>query len=171
MRLSQLRAQQWVESAFNSQIKSNLGGINMTDFYLKIGDTTSFTKTVSESDVYQFAGITGDFSPNHVNKAYMEKSSYGRLMAHGALIVGFMSTVSTQIIAHSRETEETPVSVGYDKVRFLKPVFLGDTITVAYTVSEIDVVRRRSTAGIEVANQNDELVAVASHILQWVPNN
>ena len=143
----------------------------MTDFYLKIGDTTSFTKTVSESDVYQFAGITGDFSPNHVNKAYMEKSSYGRLMAHGALIIGFMSTVSTQIIAHSREAEETPVSVGYDKVRFLKPVFLGDTITVAYTVSEIDVVRRRSTAGIEVANQNDELVAVASHILQWVPNN
>tara|TARA_B100001121_G_scaffold133895_1_gene117286 strand:+ start:981 stop:1412 length:432 start_codon:yes stop_codon:yes gene_type:complete len=143
----------------------------MTDFYLKIGDTTDFTKTVSESDVYQFAGITGDFSPNHVNKAYMEKSSYGRLMAHGALIVGFMSTVSTQIIAHSREAEETPVSVGYDKVRFLKPVFLGDTITVAYTVSEIDVVRRRSTAGIEVTNQNDELVAVASHILQWVPNN
>lgn len=143
----------------------------MTDFYLKIGDTTSFTKTVSESDVYQFAGITGDFSPNHVNKAYMEKSSYGRLMAHGALIVGFMSTVSTQIIAHSREAEETPVSVGYDKVRFLKPVFLGDTITVAYTVREIDVVRRRSTAGIEVTNQNDELVAVASHILQWVPNN
>ena len=143
----------------------------MTDLYLKIGDTTSFTKTVSESDVYQFAGITGDFSPNHVNKAYMEKSSFGRLMAHGALIVGFMSTVSTQIIAHSREAEETPVSVGYDKVRFLKPVFLGDTITVAYTVSEIDVVRRRSTAGIEVTNQNDELVAVASHILQWVPNN
>ena len=143
----------------------------MTEFYLKVGDTTSFTKTVSESDVYQFAGITGDFSPNHVNKAYMEKSSYGRLMAHGALIVGFMSTVSTQIIAHSREAEETPVSVGYDKVRFLKPVFLGDTITVAYTVSEIDVVRRRSTAGIEVTNQNDELVAVASHILQWVPNN
>ena len=143
----------------------------MTDFYLKIGDTTSFTKTVSESDVYQFAGITGDFSPNHVNKAYMEKSSYGRLMAHGALIVGFMSTVSTQIITHSREAEETPVSVGYDKVRFLKPVFLGDTITVAYTISEIDVVRRRSTAGIEVTNQNDELVAVASHILQWVPNN
>ena len=101
----------------------------------------------------------------------MEKSSYGRLMAHGALIVGFMSTVSTQIIAHSREAEETPVSVGYDKVRFLKPVFLGDTITVAYTVSEIDVVRRRSIAGVEVTNQNDDLVAVASHILQWVPNN
>ena len=47
----------------------------MEDFYVKIGDNTSFTKTVSESDVYQFAGITGDLSPNHVNKVYMEKSS------------------------------------------------------------------------------------------------
>ena len=141
----------------------------MTDFYLDIGDSTSFTKTVSESDVYQFAGITGDFSPNHVNRVYMEKSSYGRLMAHGALLVGFMSTVSTQMIAHSREAEETPVSVGYDKVRFLKPVFLG--VTVAYTVNEIDIERRRSTAGIEVTNQDGDLVAVASHILQWVPNS
>ena len=67
----------------------------MTDFYVKVGDNAKFTKTVSESDVYQFAGLTGDFSPNHVNKVYMEKSSYGRLMAHGALLVGFMSTVST----------------------------------------------------------------------------
>ena len=143
----------------------------MKDFYLKTGDSTSFTKTVSESDVYQFAEITGDFSPNHVNRVYMEKSSYGRLMAHGALLVGFMSTVSTQIIAHSRQADETPVSVGYDKIRFLKPVFLGDTVTVAYVVNDIDTVRRRSTAGIEVTNQNNEVVAVASHILQWVPNS
>ena len=69
----------------------------MTDFYIDIGDTTSFTKTVSESDVYQFAGITGDFSPNHVNRVYMEKSSYGRLMAHGALLVGFMSVSYTHL--------------------------------------------------------------------------
>ena len=63
----------------------------MSNFYVATGHTARFTKTVSESDVYMFAGITGDFSPNHVNKAYMEQSSYGRLMAHGALIVGFMS--------------------------------------------------------------------------------
>ena len=100
----------------------------MTEFYVKKGQGATFSKTVSESDVYLFAGITGDFSPNHVNKAYMEKSSYGRLMAHGALLVGFMSTVSTMAIAHTRDAEETPVSVGYDKVRFLEPVFLGDPI-------------------------------------------
>ena len=101
----------------------------------------------------------------------MEKSSYGRLMAHGALLVGFMSTVSTMAIAHCRDAEETPVAVGYDKIRFLKPVFLGDTVSTVYKISEIDVERRRSTALIEVTNQDSDLVAVGSHILQWVPNS
>ena len=142
----------------------------MTKFYVNIGDSAQFTKTVSESDVYQFAGITGDFSPNHINKVYMENSSFGRLMAHGALLVGFMSTVSTIAIAHCREADETPVAVGYDKIRFLKPVFLGDTVTTTYTFSSIDPEKRKSKAKIEVKNQNDQLVAVAEHILQWVPN-
>ena len=142
----------------------------MAEFYVNIGDSAQFTKTVSESDVYQFAGITGDFSPNHINKVYMENSSFGRLMAHGALLVGFMSTVSTIAIAHCREADETPVAVGYDKIRFLKPVFLGDTVTTTYTFSSIDREKRKSKAKIQVKNQNDQLVAVAEHILQWVPN-
>ena len=142
----------------------------MAEFYVNIGDSAQFTKTVSESDVYQFAGITGDFSPNHINKVYMENSSFGRLMAHGALLVGFMSTVSTIAIAHCREADETPVAVGYDKIRFLKPVFLGDTVTTTYTFSSIDPEKRKSKAKIQVKNQNDQLVAVAEHILQWVPN-
>ena len=142
----------------------------MTEFYVKVGSKTSFSKTVAESDVYLFAGITGDFSPNHVNRQYMEKSSYGRLMAHGALLVGFMSTVSTMAIADTREAEDTPVSVGYDRVRFLKPVFLGDTITLTYQIAELDLPRKRSYADIEVINQNQELVAVGRHILQWIPN-
>ena len=143
----------------------------MSDFYVEIGAKVSFAKTVSESDVYMFAGITGDFSPNHVNKAYMEKSSYGKLMAHGALMVGFMSTVSTMAIAHTREADETPVSLGYDRIRFLKPVFLGDTITVEYEFTEIDVERKRSTADIRITNQDGELTTVGQHILKWVPNS
>ena len=142
----------------------------MIKFYVNIGDSAQFTKTVSESDVYQFAGITGDFSPNHINKVYMKNSSFGRLMAHGALLVGFMSTVSTIAIAHCREADETPVAVGYDKIRFLKPVFLGDTVTTTYTFSSVDPEKRKSKANIQVKNQNDQLVAVAEHILQWVPN-
>ena len=142
----------------------------MTEFHVKVGDGASFTKTVSESDVYMYAGITGDFSPNHVNKTYMEKSSYGRLMAHGALMIGFMSTVSTKAIEHTRDADETAVSLGYDRIRFLKPVFIGDTVTVRYEVEEVDPARKRSVARVDVVNQDEELVAVGHHILKWVPN-
>ncbi len=142
----------------------------MSEFHVEIGAKVSFSKTVSESDVYLFAGITGDLSPNHVNKAYMEKSSYGRLMAHGALMIGFMSTASTMAVAHTREAEETAVSLGYDHIRFLAPVFLGDTITVDYEITEIDIERKRSTADIRITNQDGELTTVGQHILKWVPN-
>jgi len=144
----------------------------MGGFYVKIGDGASFSKTVSEYDVYGFAGITGDFSPNHTNKAYMEKSSYGRLQAHGALMVGFMSTASTLAIAGTRaDAAETPVSLGYDRIRFLAPVYFGDTITVTYRISAIDETRRRSTGDIEIHNQDGVLVAVGQHILKWVRND
>ena len=142
----------------------------MTEFHVAVGDKVEFTKTVSESDVYMFAGITGDFSPNHVNQAYMEKSTWGRRMAHGALLVGFMSTVSTLAIAHTRGGDATPVAVGFDKVRFLSPVFLGDTVTTAYTFTDIDLKKRRTTAKIEVTNQDGTVVAVAQHLLQWISN-
>jgi acyl dehydratase len=143
----------------------------MSEFYVSVGDTASFTKTVSETDVYLFAGITGDFAPNHVNKSYMQRSSYGRLMAHGALLVGFMSTTSTMVVAQCRDSaEETPVSLGYDRVRFLAPVYFGDTVTVDYTISAVDVDARRATGDISIRNQDGTLVAVATHILKWVPN-
>ncbi len=142
----------------------------MSEFHVQVGKKVTFSKTVSESDVYLFAGITGDLAPNHVNKAYMEKSKFGRLMAHGALIVGYMSTASSMAIADSRDAEETPVSLGYDRLRFIKPVFLGDTITVEYEITSVDPYRRRSTSDIRVVNQNGELAAVGQHILKWVPN-
>jgi acyl dehydratase len=143
----------------------------MSEFYVNVGDSSTFSKTVGETDVYMFAGITGDFSPNHTNKAYMEKSSYGRLQAHGALMVGYMSTASTLAIENSREgADETPVSLGYDRVRFLAPVYFGDTITVEYRIAAIDIEKRRSTGDITIKNQDGTLVAVGQHILKWVKN-
>jgi acyl dehydratase len=142
------------------------------DFYVKIGDQVRFAKTVGESDVYLFAGITGDLSSNHVNEAVMQRSSYGRRIAHGALLIGFMSTASTLMIeqAGGVGSEETPVSLGYDRIRFLAPVFIGDTITVTYRIVEIDPARRRSRSEIEVTNQDGTPVAVGRHILKWVAN-
>ena len=142
----------------------------MADFPIEPGQRASFSKTVSESDVYQFAGITGDFAPNHVNQAYMEKTRYGKLMAHGALLVGFMSTASSMIAAQTRDGPDTAVSLGYDRIRFVGPVYFGDTITVSYEVAEVDPARKRSVANIEVTNQDGETVAVARHVMKLVVN-
>jgi len=144
----------------------------MSDFYVKVGDSVKFAKTVGETDVYMFAGITGDFSVNHVNEQYMARSQYGRRIAHGALLIGYMSTCSTMIIEKCNGTggDETPVSLGYDKVRFLGPVFIGDTINLTYTITEIDPVKRRSYSEIKAENQRGELVGVARHILAWTKN-
>ncbi len=68
------------------------------------------------------------------------------------------------------DAEETPVSLGYDRVRFLAPVYFGDTLTVDYTISAVDVERRRSTGDIAIKNQDGTLVAVGTHIIKWVPN-
>jgi acyl dehydratase len=144
----------------------------MSAFYVSVGDQVSFSKTVGESDVYGFAGITGDFSGNHVDEEFMKRSVYGRRIAHGVLLVGYMSTCSTMMIAKASGTAsgETPVSLGYDRVRFLGAVFIGDTITVTYRIAEIDPERRRSRSEIEVRNQHGDLVAVAQHILKWTQN-
>ena len=140
----------------------------MADFHVNIGDSASHTTTASESDVLQFAEITGDHSPNHVDKEFMEKSTYGRPIAHGALIVGYMSNASTKIVENCPDDREFPVSLGYDRIRFIKPVYIGDTVTIVYTIAEIDRAKKRSVGEIEVTNQDGDLVAVASHILQWV---
>ena len=145
----------------------------MSDFYVRVGDSVTFAKTVGETDIYLFAGITGDFSVNHVNEQYMAGSKYRHRIAHGALLVGYMSTCSTMMIEKCQGTggDETPVSLGYDRVRFLGAVFIGDTVTLTYTIAEVDPVKRQSISDIKVINQHRDLVAVARHVLRWVRND
>ena len=140
-----------------------MGGRSIDD--VKIGLRTRVTKTVSESDVYLFAVITGDFDPNHVDEEYCRKTSLGHRVAHGALIVGYTSAASTRIL---QDFDRPMVSAGYDRIRFLKPVYFGDTLTIDYVIESIERERERTIAKIEVKNQKDELVAVLTHIMQLV---
>ncbi|TAM88681.1 dehydratase [bacterium] len=133
---------------------------------LAIGTVITFSKTVGESDVYQFAGVSGDFSPNHVNHEYMSKGRYGQRIAHGALMVAYMSTCSTKLIESAGNTPM--VSYGYDHIRFTKPVFFGDTVTVEYKIAERDDAKGTLRSQITVTNQRSEVVAVAVHILKAV---
>lgn len=144
----------------------------MAHMHVQLGDTVSFSKTVGETDTYLFAGVSGDFSNNHVNDEFMKRSVYGQRIVHGALLIGFMSTASVKMQEQSiaKGISTTPVSLGYDTIRFLKPVFFGDTVTVVYRISTIDEPRLRTVADMEVRNQHQDLVAVGKHITKWVPN-
>ena len=129
---------------------------------VEVGQHYVFAKTVGETDVVLFAGITGDFSDTHVNDQYMkEKSNLGGRIAHGALMVGYMSTVSTISIAHVIHQEgltDFPVSAGYDKLRFLQA---GAARRHRHRAStrwpRSTRTRGRSVAKVEVINQNGEL--------------
>ena len=125
---------------------------------IPIGSRAVFTKTVSESDVYLYAGITGDFSPNHIDEVYMAEGKYKHRIAHGTLLMGFMSAASAR--AYFGRT----VSLGYDRIRFTGPVFFGDTVTTEYVVREYDPKKRRIYADVTCRNQRAETVAVAVHI-------
>jgi len=130
----------------------------------KVGDTVSFSKTVSESDVYLFAGITGDLYEIHVNKEYAAKTPMGRQIVHGVLVMGFASTVAT-MIQKKYEYGTPAVLYGYDKVRFVRPVFFGDTLTAVQTVTEVDAASAKMISKVEIFNQNNEVV-VAAQCLQ-----
>jgi 3-hydroxybutyryl-CoA dehydratase len=128
---------------------------------IPIGLKAQFSKTVGESDVYLFAGITGDLDPNHVDEEYCKTTPFGHRIAHGALIVGYMSTTSTLVL---QGFGRPVVSLGYDRIRFIKPVLIGDTVTVNYEIVDRDLDRQRTTATVEVTNQRGETVAVATHL-------
>jgi len=135
--------------------------VNADGGLIPVGTRVAFAKTVTESDIGLFAGITGDFSPNHVNAEYMAGTPYGRPIAHGVLTVGLMSTCSTKILELHRPGRPC-VSLGYDRVRFLAPVFAGDTIRLRVTVENTKAMPRLGgglvTLKMEVFNQKNEVV-------------
>jgi len=125
---------------------------------IAIGASATIVKTVSESDVYLYAGITGDFSPNHIDAQFMSKGHYGERIAHGTLLLGFMSAASARLYLGRT------VSQGYDRVRFIGPVRFGDTVTTEYKVDEIDRNKKRVYARVTCTNQRGELVCVARNM-------
>ena len=125
-------------------------GITISE--MKLGDSASFTKTVSEHDVYTYAGVSGDFNPAHVNEVEAQKGMFGKRIAHGMLSAGFISTVlGTQLPGPGT------IYMGQE-LRFTKPVFFGDTITATVTVAELIPEKNRAILDTVCTNQNREVV-------------
>lgn len=119
---------------------------------MKIGDSASFTKTITDTDVYMFAGITGDFNPAHVNQVEAEKGMFGKRIAHGMLSAGFISAVLGTMLPGPGT-----IYMGQE-LRFTKPVAIGDTITATATVAEMIVEKNRVILDTVCTNQNGEVV-------------
>lgn len=132
---------------------------------LEIGMVESFTKTVSEADVYAFAGITGDFSGIHIDEEFAKKTRYGTRIAHGALLVGFISTVMAKIT--SKIPPPGGVSYQYE-VTFTAPVKFGDTITTQLKVIEKVIERREVIIEAISFNQRGEKVLHGRTILKVI---
>jgi 3-hydroxybutyryl-CoA dehydratase len=138
-------------------------------FFIAVGESAEFTRSVSEEDLARFAELSGDFDPIHMDEAYAAGSRYGRRIAHGILGMAPLSAASSIISRRAKERGAPGVSVslGYDRIRFLKPVYIGDTLTARYTVQALEGDRSRSK--VEVVNQRGELVVAGEHIMKWLP--
>lgn len=135
-----------------------------------VGDSVSFTKTVTAADVAAFVALSGDDYEAHTDAAFMARSSFGQQIAHGALLVGLMSAAGTRMIRamQARGDDAVPVSLGYDRLRFVAPVFFGDEITISYIVDAVDESRLRSTASLTATNAAGVTVAVGEHVMKWL---
>lgn len=119
---------------------------------MKIGDNASFTKTITDTDIYLYAGISGDFNPAHVNQVEAEKGMFGRRIAHGMLSAGLISAVLGTMLPGPGT-----IYMGQE-LRFTKPVFVGDTITATITVAELIPEKNRAKLETVCTNQDGEVV-------------
>jgi acyl dehydratase len=120
-------------------------------------------RTLTEADIVIHAGQTGDFFPHHMDAEWCATQDFKQRIAHGTLVlsVGIGMTANT--------INPRAMSYGYDRVRFLRPVFIGDTLTVTARIAEKRDHPKRKTHGVvveavEIANQRAELVLVCEHL-------
>lgn len=119
---------------------------------LAVGQSASWGKTITETDVTLYAGVSGDMNPVHINEEYAKGTPFGRRIAHGMLTIGFVSA----ILGRDLPGEGT-IYMG-QTVKFLAPVFIGDTITAHVEVTEIDKEKRRVKLHTYCTNQAGETV-------------
>ena len=125
---------------------------------LQLNDSGSFTKTITERDVFEFADASGDFNPLHIDEEYARRSRFGKRIVHGILMAGIISTVL------GGEIPGVGTIFCELHIRFLKPVFFGDTITANAIVSQI-INPKRIRLVVYCVNQNGEDVAMGNAIV------
>lgn len=121
-------------------------------------------RTITEADIVIHAGQTGDFFPHHVDAEFAKKTKFGQRIAHGTLTFSIGVGLTASFI------NTVAFSYGYDHLRFIRPVFIGDTIRTKVTISDKSGSEKHPEMGmvtehLEIVNQRDETVMVADHLL------
>ena len=132
------------------------------DYEIGSGRVT-YGRTITETDFVVHAGHTGDFFPHHMDAEFMKTQGFGQRIAHGTLVFSIGVGLTASVI------NPVAFSYGYDRLRFVKPVFIGDTIHTRTTIAAKEDDPKRADMGrvferMEVVNQRDEVVLVADHI-------
>ena len=120
-------------------------------------------RTVTETDIVVHAGQSGDFFPHHMDEAWCSTQPFKKRIAHGTLIFTIGIGLTASFI------NEVSMTYGYERLRFIKPVFIGDTIKVTVTIKDKKDHKKPGfglvTELVEVFNQHQELVMVCEHLL------
>lgn len=117
-----------------------------------VGDVSRFSKTLTQTDLTLWVGLTGDMNPVHIDTEYGKTTRFGDVIVPGLMVAGLISTVMTKATFGNVYSGQN--------LKFLKPVYLGDTITAVATVVEKLEEKRRVRIKTECFNQRDELVIV-----------
>lgn len=127
---------------------------------LTVGDAVESRKTISETDVYLFAGISGDFNPLHVDAEYAKGTPFGARVAHGpltfSLCAGLLGT----------ELPGLGTVAVSNRIDYQRPVFIGDTIAVRVEVAALDHERNRATMAVTWRNQDGDQVAEGEMVVK-----
>ena len=119
---------------------------------LEVGQTAQFSKTITETDIYLFAGVTGDLNPAHVDEEYAKNTFFKTRIAHGMLTASFISTVIGTMLPG-------PGTVYLSQeVRFLAPVKIGDTVSAVAEITEIQPEKKRVWLKTTCTNQDGTVV-------------
>jgi acyl dehydratase len=133
-------------------------GMYYEDFEIGMKFTTP-GRTITETDLVLFTGISGDLSELHTNEEYGKTTKYGQRLCHGMLGV----SVVTGLMTRSGIFERVVAMLGINNWKFLKPLFVGDTVHVRFQITEKRLSNSNPQAGIigryyELINQRDEVI-------------
>jgi 3-hydroxybutyryl-CoA dehydratase len=131
----------------------------------KEGDSATFSKTITDADVVLYAALIGDINPIHLDEEYAKQTRFGRRIAHGMLAAGLVSAVlGNKIPGHGA------IYAG-QTIRFLRPVYIGDTITVTATIISYDRDRGRMVIETICRNQTGEKVLSGEADVRYTPES